>query len=319
MTSEINWRRKWKQSLDCIPWKAVTNDDHQFLYKCLITNNSYEFLISNGVYTYIEVLDQIKIQQRSQKLNPNVEIPVHKLLDHLSTHIDNLQATNVKLSEGKCIVTLETRLAGLPFVWKFAATLCEPSVVCEHMTHPLMGMVSELMRRQSELVHLLQRKDKEIDDYKAQGAKVTRKHLMTVPFDETAFKDSMNTSQGFERVASHLNEDTFNEEGRQFYTDLMMKRAWLMHRNDEDEDGPPSPKKAAVSGESWNARVPASVVSPSVSPSKSPTKGSSPQKTAISDSPAKDTETLRRQALERKLAEEEDKKEQKKKKKKLKI
>ena len=46
--------------------------------------------------------------------------------------------------------------------------------VCEHMTHPLMGMVSELMRRQSELVHLLQRKDKEIDDYKAQGAKVTR-------------------------------------------------------------------------------------------------------------------------------------------------
>ena len=42
------------------------------------------------------------------------------------------------------------------------------------MIRPLMGMVSELQRRQQEMVQLLQRKDREIDDYKAQGSKVTR-------------------------------------------------------------------------------------------------------------------------------------------------
>ena len=37
-----------------------------------------------------------------------------------------------------------------------------------------MAMVGELQRRQQELVKLLKLKDKEIDDYKVQGSKVTR-------------------------------------------------------------------------------------------------------------------------------------------------
>lgn len=44
----------------------------------------------------------------------------------------------------------------------------------EHMILPLMAMVGELTRRQQELVKIIQAKDKEIDDYKSQGAKVSR-------------------------------------------------------------------------------------------------------------------------------------------------
>jgi len=37
-----------------------------------------------------------------------------------------------------------------------------------------MAMVGELTRRQQELIKIIQNKDKEIDDHKAQGSKVTR-------------------------------------------------------------------------------------------------------------------------------------------------
>ena len=37
-----------------------------------------------------------------------------------------------------------------------------------------MSMVGELMRRQRELVKIIQSKDKELEDYKNQGVKVTR-------------------------------------------------------------------------------------------------------------------------------------------------
>ena len=43
-----------------------------------------------------------------------------------------------------------------------------------HMTVPLLGMVGELLRRQEEMARLLANKDKEIDDYKSQGGRVSR-------------------------------------------------------------------------------------------------------------------------------------------------
>ena len=39
---------------------------------------------------------------------------------------------------------------------------------------PLLGMVGELNRRQQELYKLMKNKDKEVEDLKSQGVRVTR-------------------------------------------------------------------------------------------------------------------------------------------------
>ena len=49
--------------------------------------------------------------------------------------------------------------------------------ISEQLTVPLLAMVGELSRRQNELYNLLYAKDKQIDDYKNQGAKVSRSKL----------------------------------------------------------------------------------------------------------------------------------------------
>ena len=44
----------------------------------------------------------------------------------------------------------------------------------DHLTVPLLAMVSELFRRQKELTTIIVAKDKEIDDYKSQGVRTSR-------------------------------------------------------------------------------------------------------------------------------------------------
>ena len=44
----------------------------------------------------------------------------------------------------------------------------------DHLTVPLLAMVSELLRQQKELMTIIVAKDKEIDDYKSQGVRTSR-------------------------------------------------------------------------------------------------------------------------------------------------
>ena len=54
------------------------------------------------------------------------------------------------------------------------------SQLTDHLIMPLLSMVGELSRRQSELIKLLGRKDREIQDYKDHGATVSRSREPTV-------------------------------------------------------------------------------------------------------------------------------------------
>ncbi len=63
-----------------------------------------------------------------QKLNPSIEAPLSKLLDHIFKHVES-QSKDTKytvafkdVEEGglqKLIFTINSNLAGLPFTWKF--------------------------------------------------------------------------------------------------------------------------------------------------------------------------------------------------------
>ena len=109
------------------------------------------------------------------------------------------------------------------------STFLPPSLpqLSTHLVSPLLSMVGELCRRQRELVMVLGRKDREIQDYKDHGATVSRSvcvcvcvcvcdlcmnkplwysklhyiilvlpgHLETTPFDEKAFINEMTLSQ----------------------------------------------------------------------------------------------------------------------------
>ena len=57
----------------------------------------------------------------------------------------------------------------------FDSSSLPPSQVSNHLITPLLSIIGELCRRQSELIKIISKKDREIQDYKDQGTTVSRR------------------------------------------------------------------------------------------------------------------------------------------------
>ncbi|XP_045209832.1 non-homologous end-joining factor 1-like [Mercenaria mercenaria] len=344
MTTEVEWRRRWKPDLEAFPWQPIRVDGSTYLLKYMFTTDSYKVLLTDLANFWHEELADQALQKRIKKLNPGIEAPVTRILDQIKGVLDKTQDdpnTSIKLSfkreadseERKVMLVLHSELAGMPFIWNFQCRPADKSMGSEHLILPLMAMVGELTRRQQELFKIIQGKDKQIEDYKSQGAKCTRKHIETPAFVETAFEMNMMTSKAFEQQIKGIELKTFDVKTQDLYRQIMSKRAWVNRSptkaTSEDESllddmSSADDSRRTSTGQSWgNSRLPPSLQqskSPTKSPAKSPNKTPSPSKSSNNStpetSPVKDTELLRRQALERKLELEESKKMEKAKKKK---
>ncbi|KAK3582736.1 hypothetical protein CHS0354_039780 [Potamilus streckersoni] len=340
MSSEVEWRRQWKPDLSACHWQPLKIEGKVFLVKWRFTQNSYEILITDFSLFWYEEMSEDSLNKRVQKLNPSIEASVTRILDQIQGALERTgkdTTLNISLEPGrsgnnaeKLTLTINSQLAGMPFIWKFFCKPGETKMCSDHLIIPLLTMVAELKRRQQELFKLLQNKDREIEEYKAQGVKTSRKHIQTNPFVETAFEMNMMTSKDFEHEIKNYRTTAFDSDGQDLYRQIMTKKAWVERAPTKDEetdslsqDGSLEGTKKESSTPSWGtSRLPPSITG-SKSPNKSQSKTSSPSKSPISttsdtpeSSPVKDSEQLRRQALQRRLENEEMKKQEKAKKKK---
>ncbi|XP_076091877.1 non-homologous end-joining factor 1-like isoform X2 [Mytilus galloprovincialis] len=325
--TEIEWRRRWKPDLTSIPWQPLNIDGDVYLIKCKFTQNSYELLLTNLKSFWYEELSENALKKRVQKLNPSIEASVSRILDQIKNCLESQEkGTSITIGfkdeeeeNSKMVLKINSQLAGLPFCWNFVGNSADKEMASENLIVPLMAMVGELTRRQRELIKILQNKDKEIEDYKSQGGKTTRKHIETQEFVETAFENTMLMSKGFEEEVKSFGSSAFDDSGQDLYRQIMTKHSWLHRQKNEEElpvnDTSDQGRKPST-GTSWgSSRLPPSVTGP---PSqKSPNKSPASSKSNTPDtSPIKDTELMRRQALERRLESDEAKKHEKTKKKK---
>ncbi|XP_059154716.1 non-homologous end-joining factor 1-like [Physella acuta] len=327
MASELQWRRNWKPNLASCPWKQLSSysvkgsaaGDSCLLIKSLFGEESYELLITDLTTFWHETLSVDSLKSRINKLNPHIEAPIGKILNHIKENIlhpEKSTQMTLEIKGGEMILEMKSQMAGIPFLYRVEASLANHEMSRDHLTVPLMLMTGELFRQRMELFNLLTAKDKEIADYKSQGVKVSRKYMETLPFDELVFQNNMVTSKGFEDDVVTNGSKSLTSVGQDLYREIITKRTWLLsspskepEHNESLESGPTEP-----SVESWSNRLPSSMVD-NISPIKS--NQESPKK--VEASPIKDSEQLRREALERKLAQEEAREKEKRKKKKLKF
>lgn len=325
---ENEWRRNWQPDLKCCPWKLLQTADCVYLVKTHFWPDSYQFLITDLSKFWYESISRSEFSKRLQKLNPNLEAPTNKILDHIKNNLTKNSSDHLNISKdenkSRLNVWINSDLAGFPFCWQMIGEPAHEEMVSENTTVPLLLMVSELFRRQKELFQIILEKDKEINNYKAQGCKLTKKNLSTLPFDETVFERKMLFSQEFEDNVKLLGMSVFESSGQELYQNLMTKYTWLQKctkaeaESSNDGDG----KDILESGEtverspqkpSWSQRLPPSlsqqfgISQATQNTQKSPTK--SPK------SSEKDEEAARREKLQQKLVLEEQKKAEKQKKK----
>ncbi|CAG5127160.1 unnamed protein product, partial [Candidula unifasciata] len=309
MTAELQWRRRWKPDLKSSPWKPLEQVDIQdardtsqkYLMKTKFDDRSCELLVTDLSHFWYEKLTEDALKKRVAKQNPSIEAPLPKILDHIQSSLQKPgKETQLSLTHqnDRIILKVNSLLAGMPFHFSFQAELADQEMGREHLTIPLMAMVGELYRQQQELFRLLALKDKQIDDYKSQGATVSRKYLETAPFDEVAFHNSMATSKGFEEEVKTFGEKAFTSLGQDLYREISTKRAWLLSSPVKDGDVEVDETSESVgapggpSVESWSNRLPTSLVQRNTSPNKQPSSSnSSPAKSPASSKGSSTEET----------------------------
>jgi hypothetical protein len=78
-------------------------------------------------------------------------------------------------SSNSLIIKMQSKLAGaVKFFWQFELEKLDNKYIKEFLVVPLLLNHSELQSREDELVKIIQNKDKEIEDFKSQGVKLTR-------------------------------------------------------------------------------------------------------------------------------------------------
>ncbi|KAJ4918723.1 hypothetical protein JOQ06_022641 [Pogonophryne albipinna] len=175
------------------PWLPVSINGVQLLSKSCFGETEYHILLTDMKCVWEERMESADIETRAQELNRRLRAPVKAFFSHLSEVVRpaltgsgggiNISVTQ---EDGNINMKLKSELAGLPFYWEFH---CTPAPVTV-LVRPLLAMSFLMQRQVEQLGGLLGRKDAEIQDYRENGATLSRERLQTEVFEERTYREN---------------------------------------------------------------------------------------------------------------------------------
>lgn len=177
-------------------------------------------------------------------MNAGLEMSLNRILLQLKKTLDGLEnkaVNNLTMVQENNIILIktETIVAGIPFFWTYTLKECDKIQIKDHLLMPILVMFAELQQRQALLFSIIKKKDLEIEDYKDQGNKLSRKYLETKVFDINQFLQERSNSEVLEESIEESIKNVFNKENDQFYTSVVTAFTKLderaAHRQNEME------------------------------------------------------------------------------------
>lgn len=214
------------------PWLPVSISGCRLLAKSWFGGEEYRLLLTDLQCVWEERMESAAIQSRAQELNKRLRAPVEAFFSHLREVVQpfltgngglgdgrDAQMSLTRQEDGNINMRVKSELAGLPFYWEFHCTPAPVSVVCVQLVRPLLLMSQLLQRQVEELGGLLVRKDAEIQDYRENGATLSRERLQTEVFVEQTYREDFIT-KALPQVCS---EDSLRFDGdlQQLYTAVL--------------------------------------------------------------------------------------------------
>ncbi|KAM9328342.1 non-homologous end-joining factor 1 isoform 1-T3 [Pholidichthys leucotaenia] len=183
------------------PWLPVNIGGCELLAKSWFGDTVYRVLLTDMHGVWEERMDAAAIERRAQELNKRLRAPVSAFFSHLCEVAQpclsggggsvqgDAQISLTRQQRGDISVKLKSELAGLPFYWEFHCSPAPVALVCSQLVRPLLTMSRLLQRQVEQLESLLLRKDAEIQDYRENGATLSRERLQTDVFQEQTFRE----------------------------------------------------------------------------------------------------------------------------------
>ncbi|XP_077959380.1 non-homologous end-joining factor 1 isoform X2 [Gasterosteus aculeatus] len=183
------------------PWLPVSIGGCQLLAKSWFGETAYHVLLTDVSCVWEERMDSSAIQRRAKELNRRLQAEVEAFFSHLCdvvrpclTGSDGPPDGDAHISlarqpDGNMRIKLKSKLEELPFHWEFHCTPAPVPVVCGQLVRPLLAMSHLLQRQVEQLGGLLGRKDAEIQDYRENGATLSRERLQTHTYEEETYRE----------------------------------------------------------------------------------------------------------------------------------
>lgn len=248
-----------------LPWAPVRLEDTELLAKAWFGGTEYRVLLSDLCCVWEEEMRADVIAHRAQELNKRLRAPADAVFSHLrsvalprfSSQAVSEDATtaahfSLQRHDDRLTVRLKSELVGVPFHWEFRLRPAPVTVVCRQLVRPLLVMTRVLQRQVEELAGLLVRKDAEIQDYKENGAVLTRGRLLTDVFDEDGYRQNF-LSQMLPQMGALQECMDFSPELQDLYTAVSSQRGVRKRRHSSasadtpEEDETPALDQAARS------------------------------------------------------------------------
>eukprot|EP00053_Salpingoeca_punica_P023343 m.9685 g.9685 ORF g.9685 m.9685 type:complete len:320 (+) comp4995_c0_seq1:82-1041(+) len=172
-------------------WRPFDIGGCVWLIKALLTDDSVEIAISDGVLVWHQELDGPGVLATARSLNAGLEPTLVRVLQLLQQkfekqHDDTEYFIEIEGDERDRVVAgFRTRIGRMFFTWKFDCARSPPERLSELLIIPLMKMLCEVQRRADFMASLLEKKDREIRECQSTGGSSGR--YATEPFMPATF------------------------------------------------------------------------------------------------------------------------------------
>ncbi|XP_034534001.1 non-homologous end-joining factor 1 [Notolabrus celidotus] len=234
------------------PWLPVSISGRNLHAKSWFGDSAYHILLTDMHCVWEERMGSAAIEKRAQELNRRLRAPVKAFFSHLCEVIQPTLTGSDGRPDGEAVISLtqqedgnismrlKSELAGLPFYWEFHCVPAPVTDVCVQLVRPLLAMSHLLQRQVDQLGALLVRKDAEIQDYRENGATLSRERLQTNLFEEQTHREDF-----IAKTLPLLKHDTlsFDTDLQQLYATIVAhgntRKRRLSREHCVEEDQPP--------------------------------------------------------------------------------
>ncbi|XP_068575435.1 non-homologous end-joining factor 1 [Cebidichthys violaceus] len=243
------------------PWLPVSISGVQLLTKSWFGETSYHILLTDVDCVWEERMDSAAIQKRAQELNRRLRAEAKAFFSHLCevvqpclTGRDGRPGGEAQISlrrqeDGNISIKLKSELAELPFYWEFHCTPAPVTVVCGQLVRPLLEMSRLLQRQVEQLGGLLGRKDAEIQDYRENGAVLSRERLQTDVFEEKTYREDFMSKAPPLLRSEQTDVLGFDDDLQHLYAAVVARNARKRKPSEEQQPAAASSAGGTVSSE----------------------------------------------------------------------
>ncbi|XP_077484153.1 non-homologous end-joining factor 1-like isoform X2 [Amblyomma americanum] len=200
------------------PWRSFCCDSFSGHIKLITTPTSVRIMVTDFMCLYQEILEEDVLQGRCKDLNPSIEVVteslVRQLSQGLSAAIDGSSKNSPELTavvdSASLEISLNMSIGEVRFRWTFRMTALGSDQFYSHVTLPMLVMLAALQEQRERLFALLSKKDAEISDLNASGARLSKKNLRTSPFDEDGFMEDTELTEVLKKRFSSLHINAFS-------------------------------------------------------------------------------------------------------------